>query len=81
MASNTISFVEKAKLVHNNKYNYGKTNYINQISKITVTCPTDGDFQISPYNHLSGWGCPACLTPIQTEKPTHENIKYQHSNN
>lgn len=56
----TIEFITKANIVHNNKYNYSKTNYTNAKTNIIITCPIHGDFEQTPDKHLSGQGCPIC---------------------
>lgn len=56
----TEQFIEKAKEIHKNKYNYDKVNYINSCTKITITCPIHGDFEQTPNSHLNGNGCPKC---------------------
>jgi hypothetical protein len=53
-------FINKAKEIHNNKYNYSKVNYINGKTKIIITCNTHGDFEQLPINHLSGQDCSKC---------------------
>ena len=53
-------FVEKSKVIHNNFYTYGNTNYVHSKSKISITCPIHGDFIQSPSHHLQGQGCPQC---------------------
>lgn len=53
-------FIEKANIVHNNKYTYDKINYINSQSKLIITCPIHGDFEQVAYSHLSNRGCPEC---------------------
>lgn len=53
-------FVEKAKLVHNDKYDYSKVEYSNNHTKVCITCPEHGDFWQTPKAHLSGRGCPKC---------------------
>lgn len=47
-------------LVHGDKYNYDKVEYINAKAKIIVTCPIHGDFKICPDKHSFGQGCPLC---------------------
>ena len=42
------------------KYNYNKTVYINNKSKVIITCPIHGDFEQTPGNHSNGVGCPRC---------------------
>lgn len=60
--SNTTTFIEKANDVHNGKYTYSKTNYINAKTKVTITCPEHGDFEQTPNDHLNGCGCRVCRT-------------------
>lgn len=43
----------------NNKYDYSKSIYINNIEKIKIKCPTHGYFKQSPQNHLN-IGCSKC---------------------
>jgi len=54
-------FVEKASLIHKNKYSYNNIDYINNRTKITITCPLHGDFKQSPDHHIQGSGCPKCV--------------------
>ena len=56
----TDEFIKKAKLVHENKYDYSKVKYINTSTKICIICPEHGEFWQTPNNHLFGAGCPAC---------------------
>lgn len=53
-------FKQTANKIHNNKYNYDKSNYIYSTSKVIITCPSHGDFLQTPNGHLSGKGCPKC---------------------
>jgi len=62
----TKEFVKKAKIVHNNKYNYDKVNYKGISTKVIVNCPEDGDFLQIPSNHLQGNGCPRCAIKIRS---------------
>lgn len=53
--------IEKANKVHNNRYTYEHfTEYKNNTSMITVTCPIHGDFKQTVASHLAGCGCPKC---------------------
>ena len=54
-------FINKANLVHNNKYDYSKINYINAHTKIGIICPEHGEFTQRPNNHLNGNGCSICV--------------------
>lgn len=56
-------FIEKAKKIHNNKYDYSKVNYINNHTKVCIICPEHGEFWQTPAMHSSeGQGCPNCAT-------------------
>ena len=57
----TQSFIKKVKtLNHVNDYSFDKVEYINNKTKIIVTCKYHGDFEITPGHLLSGEGCPKC---------------------
>lgn len=75
---NTESLIEKYKSIHNNKYTYEKTQYIDANTKICVTCPEHGDFYILPFKHLNGQGCPKCKGRNLTQEEIIENFKKIH---
>lgn len=56
----TEEFIENAKLIHGNKYNYSLVNYIKHKIKVNIICKEHGIFEQQPNNHLSGQGCPKC---------------------
>ena len=58
--SNTEEFIQKAKAVHDDKYDYSKINYINNSTNITIICKEHGEFKQAPHNHLRGKGCWKC---------------------
>lgn len=62
--SNIGEFIKRSNIVHQNKYIYSKSNYINDKTKIQIECPTHGTFNQSPSKHLSGQGCPECYSLI-----------------
>ena len=53
-------FIEKARLIHGNKYDYSKIVYINARTKVCIICPIHGEFWQTPHSHLNNHGCPAC---------------------
>jgi hypothetical protein len=57
---NTSSFIKKAKIIHNNKYIYDRSSYINSFASITIKCPIHGYFEQLASNHLQGSGCKQC---------------------
>lgn len=54
-------FINKARKVHGDKYDYTKVNYYNSNTKVTIICHKHGEFQVTPNSHLSQkTGCPKC---------------------
>ncbi len=53
-------FIEMAREVHGDYYNYDKVDYVNQSVEVTITCPIHGDFRQTPRKHLMGSGCKEC---------------------
>ena len=53
LKSNLGSFIAKAKLIHNDKFDYSDINYINNKTKIKIICPIHGEFEQTPNNHLN----------------------------
>jgi hypothetical protein len=56
----TEEWVREASKKNNYFYTYENTQYINKKTKVNVTCPIHGDFEIIPYDHLCCHGCPKC---------------------
>ncbi len=59
-----LQFIYQANKIHNNKYDYSKSNYINNHNKIEIICPNHGVFWQTPTNHLQGKGCNKCIHRI-----------------
>lgn len=54
-------FIERAKEIHGNKYDYSKSNYINSRTNIEIICPIHGIFWQNPGMHIRRkYGCPKC---------------------
>jgi len=64
------NFIFHSNKTHGNKYDYSKTIYKNNRTKVAIICPRHGMFFTSPENHLIGYGCIKC----NKEK---RNIEYQ----
>ena len=60
---NTISFIEKAKKIHGDKYDYSEVKYgDNAHNKVIIICKEHGIFKMSPNSHLSKKSnCPKCM--------------------
>jgi len=57
----TTTFIEAARQLHGNKYNYNKVEYLNAHANVIITCPKHGDFKQQPNAHLGQkQGCPKC---------------------
>lgn len=56
----TEEFINKANIIHNNKYNYSKVKYDKSYIKVEIICPEHGSFWQAPNHHLSGEGCLIC---------------------
>lgn len=85
----TTSFIEKAKIIHGNKYDYSFVKYLSAFSKINIKCYLHGIFEQRPSDHIaSKAGCPYCANKITTTlfikraeiihnyKYTYENTSY-----
>lgn len=53
-------FIEKARRVHGDKYEYTERTYTTSSVPIRVICPLHGEFQQVAGDHLRGFGCSAC---------------------
>lgn len=56
----TQEFIQKAREIHGDKYDYSKVNYINHQTKVEIICSKHGSFFQVPNNHLRGAGCLKC---------------------
>ena len=78
---NTHSFIEKAKLKHGNKYDYSKTDYLNNKAKLLINCNIHGEFKQTPHDHLSsGAGCPKCAGNYMDKNYFIEKATLKHGN-
>lgn len=57
---NTEEFIERARSVHGNLYQYDKAIYKNSYTRLIIKCKEHGEFAQKPKHHLSGSGCPSC---------------------
>jgi endogenous inhibitor of DNA gyrase (YacG/DUF329 family) len=61
-------FITACSKIHNNFYDYSKTIYKKAHDKVTITCPTHGDFDQKAYVHKQGHKCPKCGKETVKEK-------------
>ena len=69
-------FVKKANIIHNNRYDYSKVEYIRGNDKVCIICPEHGEFWQTPNNHLQGHGCPKCAVGKNTSSEENEISEY-----
>ena len=68
-------FLERAREVHEDRFDYSLVNYINNRVKIQIICKQHGIFNQSPINHLNGQGCFLCASQIRNSKLANFNKK------
>ena len=57
----TEEFINEAKLIHGDRYDYSMVNYINASTKVDIKCNQCGRvFSQMPWSHLQNHGCPHC---------------------
>lgn len=77
---NTESFIERARQVHGDKYDYSKVEYVDTKTKVCIVCPKHGEFWQSALSHISGHGCNKCaakLSSIKNRLWTEEKCKIE----
>ena len=61
MTQTIDEFIEKAKEVHRDKYDYSLVDYKNNSTKVKIICSEHGVFNQTPNSHISGSnGCSKC---------------------
>jgi len=78
----TKQFIEDAKKIHNNKYDYSLVEYKNNHTKVKIRCPEHGIFKQLPVNHIhQPNGCPKCFGSVKkTTKQFIEGARKIHGN-
>ena len=64
--------LEKASLIHKNRYDYSNVVFSNVSDKVEITCPDHGTFRQSLFHHSNGIKCPRCA--IKAGKTTLEDF-------
>jgi len=65
---NTIDFIDRSNIIHNNKYDYSKVNYKYSDENIIIICKIHGEFEQTPNSHLQGCGCNNCGVILRSNK-------------
>ena len=77
----TEEFIEKAKKIHGNKYDYSLVVYKNNSTKVKIICPEHGIFEQRPSSHLEKRGCSKCSKNKKyTQKIVIEKARSVHGN-
>lgn len=53
-------FINRAKEIHGEKFDYSLVEYVNANTKVKIICPTHGVFEQTPSGHLLGRDCRQC---------------------
>lgn len=54
-------WINIAKLVHGDRYDYSKVNYVSALKKVCIICKEHGEFWQTPVNHIfNEANCPIC---------------------
>jgi hypothetical protein len=62
---NLTSFISKAVAKHGNIFDYSNVVYVNSQIKVKIRCSFGHEFEQTPANHLSGYGCSFCqISPL-----------------
>lgn len=56
----TEEWIERARQVHGDKYDYSQTVYVNQRTNVKIICPIHGLFEQKADSHIRGCGCRLC---------------------
>ena len=63
----TEIFIEEAKKIHGDKYDYSLVDYKNRFTTIKIICEKHGIFEQIPYAHLKGSICYKCYAKNKCE--------------
>ena len=53
-------FINLAREIHEDSYDYSNTIYTNALTKVSIICKKHGEFKQDPFTHLKGKGCVKC---------------------
>ena len=78
MNKTTEEFVNQAKLIHGDKYDYSMVNYIRADKKMIIICKSHGLFEQTANNHLANHGCPRCVKLTRSAEEFTNKAKLVH---
>lgn len=62
------TFIEEAKQIHGDRYDYSKVEYFNNKTRVCIICPIHGEFWQTPLKHLQHRGCPKCAIELNADR-------------
>ena len=71
-------FVEAARKVHGNRYDYSKVEYTGTDNNVIIICKTHGEFLQTPYSHTRRANCGKCMGRGLTVEEWVERLKNVH---
>jgi len=60
LKQSTEAFIDHARQIHNNYYDYSNTELTGMNNKVTIICPVHGEFEQRAVSHIEGSGCSQC---------------------
>ena len=67
----TDEWIARAQSIHGDKYDYSKTEYVNQRTNVKIICPIHGEFEQKADSHIRGHGCKKCGDTSENHKGAH----------
>jgi len=72
----TEEYIQKAKMIHGDRFNYSLVDYKHSLTKIKIICPIHGEFEQIPSSHLRNKGCPSCSLNSRAKQLTLTTEEY-----
>lgn len=66
----TEQFISEAKIIHGDKFDYSKVEYLGAFKKVKIICPIHGEFLQRARGHLNKLGCEKCGILVRAKKRT-----------
>jgi hypothetical protein len=76
----TEQFIEGAKVIHGDRYDYSLVEYVGTHVKVKIVCNEHGEFEQAPKGHLRGEGCPSCVGRNKTSEQFIKEVREVHGN-
>lgn len=70
-----IRFIERAREIHGDRYDYSKVEYDGAFKNVAIICPKHGEFKQRPGHHLDGHGCPKCAKEFNAERSRNKQTR------